>query len=281
MRSCAMLAGIIWLAPLAVGAQTANLNPRSSDQALSDAVFVNHGPPVSADGAFQTPDAADEGLVGAPTARVAAAGQGLIGWRSSQVSRLVGGGAVDTIRLTTTYISRAVLPDRGYDAAAVGVRVVRGWPAAVVFGGGPVGVSVTPHAGVGIDTAGGSSAEAGATVKLSSMQAAVRERLEAMGVKDGSRTYGREGRWYLFAAVRGQAVGFNVQDYGRRTGWSTDPSSALVGDGQVGVGWRQGGIEASFGYVHRGVHIKNAPVGMSDSYADDMAALAFSWRPRW
>jgi len=84
--------------------------------------------------------------------------------------------------------------------------------------------------------------------------------------------------------VRGQAVGLNMTETGgalRQAGWSTDTSSALVGDGQVGVGWRKGGMEATVGYVHRGIHVKNAPYGVSDSYGDDMAALSLTFHPHW
>jgi hypothetical protein len=111
----------------------------------------------------------------------------------------------------------------------------------------------------------------------------VQGRLRAMGVKDGAATYGDRGRFYLFAAVRGQAVGMNLVSVAggglHRDGWSSDTSSALVGDGQLGIGWRKGGMEADFGYVHRGVHIQNAPRGASDSYADDMAAVSLTFRP--
>jgi hypothetical protein len=104
-----------------------------------------------------------------------------------------------------------------------------------------------------------------------------------MGVEDGAAEFGRQGRFYLFAAVHGQAVGYNLQTQGgmHRAGWTTDESSALVGDGQIGLGWRKGGMEAALGYVHRGVHLKNVPFGMSDSYADDMGALSFTFHPRW
>lgn len=108
----------------------------------------------------------------------------------------------------------------------------------------------------------------------------LRGKLRAMGVEDGATKYGREGRFYLFAAIHGQAVGLNLQSEGgslHRTGWSTDQTSALVGDGQVGLGWRKSDMEAALGYVHRGVHFKNVPIGMSDSYADDMAALSFTF----
>jgi hypothetical protein len=109
-------------------------------------------------------------------------------------------------------------------------------------------------------------------------------KLQAMGVKDGADKFGREGRFYLFAAVHGQAVGLNLQTQGgalHRSGWTTDQSSALVGDGQIGLGWRKGGMEAAIGYVHRGVHLRNVPIGMSDSYADDMGALSFTFHPQW
>ena len=109
-------------------------------------------------------------------------------------------------------------------------------------------------------------------------------KLKAMGIKDGATKYAGEGRFYLFAAVHGQAVGLNLQAQGgalRRTGWSTDQTSALVGDGQIGLGWRKGGMEAALGYVHRGVHLRNTPIGASDSYADDMGALSFTYHPHW
>jgi hypothetical protein len=108
----------------------------------------------------------------------------------------------------------------------------------------------------------------------------IRQRLHAMGFKDGDEVFGDKGRIYVFAAVHGQAVGMNLQGL-QRAGWSTDYSSALVGDGQIGVGWRKGGFEADLGYVHRSVHLQNTPLGVSDGYADDMAALSFTFHPHW
>jgi hypothetical protein len=125
----------------------------------------------------------------------------------------------------------------------------------------------------------------GGQVPVSTVGDFVQGKLKAMGVKDGQAAYGDQGRFYLFAAVRGQAVGMNLVSVAgsglHRDGWSSDASSALVGDGQLGIGWRKGGMEADFGYVHRGVHIRNAPRGASDSYADDMAAVSFTFRPHW
>lgn len=120
---------------------------------------------------------------------------------------------------------------------------------------------------------------AGTTVTLW-QPGGIRQRLEAMGFKDGDKAFHGESRIYLFAAVHGQALGMNLQGL-QRAGWSTDSSSVMVGDGQVGVGWRKGGFEADLGYVHRSIHFDHTPVGVSDSYADDMAAVSFSFHPHW
>ena len=106
----------------------------------------------------------------------------------------------------------------------------------------------------------------------------IRQRREAWGGKDGVAQFGKEGRVYLFAAVKGQAVGMNLRGL-QRAGWSTDYSSALIGDGQVGVGWRKGGFEADLGYVRRSTHFAHVPLGVSDSYTDDMAAVSIAFHP--
>jgi hypothetical protein len=283
-----------------VCAQTAGFaSPSSSSaQALNDVAFVSRAPlapsdpgvGLSARSGFSTPDFIGESLSGQPVlagGRVAAAGEGLIAWRTSQTSHAVGSGAVDTVRLSTASVSRTPVlgPNApAFDTTAVDVTVIRGWPDAMIVRAGAIGVNVTPHAGVGFGSTGHSSAEIGATFKITSVKDALQDRLHALGVKNGSQAYGNQGRLYLFAAVRGQAVGLNMTETGgalRQAGWSTDTSSALVGDGQVGVGWRKGGMEATVGYVHRGIHVKNAPYGVSDSYGDDMAALSLTFHPHW
>ena len=300
MRLVAVLVGMTLVTPACAGAQVLDA-ARTSD--LSAVAFVGSAQPPPAQPAipirsgvaalaggdvFAAPDFPGQSLSGQPavTARVAAAGQGLIEWRSSEISRLAGDGSVDTVRLSMASISRTPLigPNVAYDPDAVNVSFRRGWPGAVMLRAGAVGVNVTPHAGFGFGPSGASSAEAGAMIKVSSARGAIQDRLEAMGIKDGLDVYGDKGRFYLFAAVQGQAVGLNMQEAGgvlRRMGWTTDAASAMIGDGQVGVGWRKGGVEASFGYVHRGIHVKDAPFGASDSYADDMAALAFTYHPHW
>jgi hypothetical protein len=289
MRLVAVAMGMAIASP--VCAQTVGF-AASSAQALNDIAFVSRAPAALPDPGvglkpsegFSTPDFIGESLNGGPVpvaSRVASASDGLIAWHSSQVSRAAGGGAVDTVRMSTASVSRTPIigPNTTYDTAATDVTFIRGWPSAMIVRAGAIGVNVTPHAGFGIGSGGGSSAEAGATLKIGSVKDALNDRLAAMGVKNGAKAYGNQSRIYLFAAVRGQAVGLNMQQTVgglQRSGWSTDQTSALVGDGQVGVGWRKGSVEATVGYVHRGVHVKNAPLGASDSYADDMAALSLT-----
>jgi hypothetical protein len=312
MRLRTAIIGLAILSPLCAKAQTTangfasasrSSDPRSSDQSLSDVMFVNRAPTVPSDPGvqtrddlgsaafgevFATPAFLGEGLSGQPLAagRVAATGQDLMAWRSSEVSRATGDGAVDSIRLSVAQISRTPLvrPDTAYDTGAVNVTFTRGWPDAMLVRGAGLGLSVTPHAGVGVDSTGGNSAEAGAMFRLTSVKSAIQDKLHAMGVKNGA-TYGDQGRWYVFAAVKGQAVGLNMMSNGsgalRQAGWSTDASSALVGDGQVGLGWRKGGMETTLGYVHRGVHVRNAPYGVSDSFSEDLAALSLTFHPNW
>ncbi|MDB5461238.1 MAG: hypothetical protein JWO72_2979 [Caulobacteraceae bacterium] len=306
MRLATLAIGLAVLAPTGVLAQTvargptASASPGISDQSLSDALFVG---PASADPAirargggdaaafgevFVTPAFLGEGLSGQPlaTGRVAATGEGLIAWRSSEMSHAAGGGAVDSVRLSVAQVSRAPLlrPDAAYEPGAVDLTFTRGWPNAMLVRAGGVGLNVSPHAGFGLDSTGGNSAEAGAMFRFSSIRTAVQDRLNAMGVRNGA-VYGDQGRWYVFAAVRGQSVGLNMTANAngalRQAGWSTDASSALVGDGQVGVGWRKGGLEASMGYVHRGIKVRNAPYGASDSFSESLAAMSLTFHPHW
>jgi hypothetical protein len=266
MRLATLAIGLAVLAPVGVEAQTmASGSPSTSDisnTSLSDALFVSRG-------------------AGLP---LAAAGP--IAWPSSEMNHAAGGGAVDALRLSMAQVSRTPLPrpDAAYEPGAADISFTRGWPNAVLVRAGSVGLNVSPHAGFGLDSTGGNSAEAGAMFRFSSIKTAVLDRLSAMGLKSPS-IYGDRGRWYVFAAVRGQSVGLNMTSSAngalRQGGWWTDASSALVGDGQVGVGWRKGGVEAAMGYVHRGVKVRNAPYGASDSFSESLAALSLTFHPSW
>src|SRR6185437_13324082 len=98
-----------------------------------------------------------------------------------------------------------------FEAQAYEVAVTRDWPGAVSFQAKSFGVDVSPHAGLGMTNLGG-SAEAGATLQVSrreSQSETAAQRLRALGLRDGAR-FGDKGRWYLFAAASGRAVGLNM-----------------------------------------------------------------------
>ena len=216
-------------------------------------------------------------------------GAGLVRWTSgeTQLSPATGGGPIDSLRVSVGGVFRAPggaplnLSRAQYDAGAYEVALTRDWPAAVAFAGRGFGVDLTPHAGVGVSNLGG-SAEAGATLRLMRRDGAAAERLRALGVRDGS-TFGERGRWYLFAAASGRAVGLNMlhNDTGwDRAGWTTDATSSLIGDAQVGVGWRKGAMQTSLGYIHREVKGQNRLWGL-DTKADSLVAFSLSIRPKY
>lgn len=217
-------------------------------------------------------------------------GRGAVTWRSNAFVVGEGDHAVDSVRVSVASVAQAglsrplalVRPEDadGFDDRDVDVTVTRGWPAAVTLGKGKYALDVTPHAGLGIGGAGG-SAEAGATVRFGKKMGD--QVVNSLGVSDG-RQFGERGRWYMFAAASGQAVGMNMLRSGEgdwsRAGVTTDASSKLVGDGQAGLAWRKGAMQASFGYVHRKIRAKDQIMGMS-TQKDEMVAFSFSLRPHW
>lgn len=139
--------------------------------------------------------------------------------------------------------------------------------------------SLTPHAGIGVSDAGG-KASAGAELSFKERAEGL---LEDLGVRDGTDMRAR-GRYYLFAAASGRAVGFNLlRDSSsgdiRRAGWTIDPASNLVGEAQLGVGWRRGPLQTSFGYIHRDYDAPLGTRGGMDGKDADMVAFSFSVRP--
>lgn len=218
-----------------------------------------------------------------------APGAGLVSWRTDEAALSArSDGPIDSLRIRQgAVVARPgdlpLTQRSAVDPSDYEVSVIRKWPGAVSFDAGRLAVDVSPHAGVGViggDRAGGGSAEAGATLSVSKADLAG-ERLKSMGVKDGS-AFGDQGRWYLFAAASGRAVGMNMlhgESGWNRAGWSTDATSKLVGDTQVGVGWRRGAVQTSVGYVHRKVKGEHVMYGI-DPHDDDMVAFSLSIRPR-
>jgi hypothetical protein len=218
------------------------------------------------------------------------AGQGLAVWRTDEVTFAARGGAVDTLRVSVGGIARGpggvvtARPDALMtpDAEAFDVSFIRGWPSAWSMQAGRYALDVSPHAGFGFSSVG-ESAEAGALVRIGRrLQDQVVDRL-GLTTTDPPGADGK-GRWFLFAAASGQAVGMSMApspDGGlSRTGWS-GPSTSLVSDAQAGFGWRRGALQASIGYVHRSVRNQTeiTTSGGPASYHDSMVALSFSIRP--
>jgi hypothetical protein len=200
-------------------------------------------------------------------------------WRSTQVqltpkSRL-------RVSVADPLHGRGAAPlNRASQGQAYEVSLVRDWPGALSFETRSFGVDLSPHAAVGVTPQGG-LAEAGARLELSQKKdRAVLAGLNAIGVSDGAR-FGDTGRWYLFAAASGRAVGLNVlhgESGWDRAGWTTDQSSKLVGDAQIGVGWRKGATQTSLGLLHREVKGAHLMWGQ-DTKADTLLALSFAVRP--
>jgi hypothetical protein len=132
-------------------------------------------------------------------------------------------------------------------------------------------VGVSPYASLDPGPRGG-LATAGARIELS--------RLHDAGKLDGAAS-GADGRWYLFAATSGKAMGLNLlrNDSGwDRGGWSAEPNSTLVGDAELGFGWRRGEVQTSLGYRHREGRRKHTMFAQK-TQDDQLLAISFSFRP--
>lgn len=175
----------------------------------------------------------------------------------------------------------ALASDRAaYEADAYEVGLRRDW-SLMSFDAGGYDVDLSPHAGVGWTNRGGATAEAGATLQLTQRVGdEVRDALNGIGVRDGS-ALGGEGRWYMFAAASGRAVGLNMQHEDGawdNEGWTTDAATALVGDAHVGVGWRKGPLQTSVGYIHREVKGQHMLFGQK-AKEDSVVAFSFTVKP--
>ena len=223
-------------------------------------------------------------------------GQGLAQWRTEEI-RLGDRGqgtAVNALRLSVRALKRVPaglvlgpeLANGDGDAQSFDLSYIRGWPSALMLKAGAYDLDITPHAGLGLSDQGG-SAEAGAMVRLGAGLDTLRARqiAESLGLStvDG-QSFGDQGRWYLFAAASGRAVGLNVTRDGstgnlRGSGWSIDPTARIIADAQAGLGWRQGPVQASLGYIHR--DIKNAfEIRGTGRDGDSLIALSFTVRPQ-
>ncbi|MDP3175286.1 MAG: DUF2219 family protein [Phenylobacterium sp.] len=270
--------GLAAVAALAVGAGIAGQAMAAPQTPTSVTTAVN-----SSAALFEDP-------MGQLMSREVTVADGPVEWRGAQTTTLhlsEAGAAIDSVRVSVGGVLRSPggLPlnlDRAdFDARVYEVSVVRDWPGAWRVGAGDYDLDVSPHAGVGVSNLGG-QAEAGAVVRLGKgLDDDVAQRLGDIGVRDGA-SFGDHGRWYLFAAASGRAVGLNMlrsDDGWDRAGWSTDPSSALIGDAHVGIGYRRGAMQTSLGYVHREVKGQHMIFGQ-ETRDDSMVAFSLSIKPR-
>lgn len=193
------------------------------------------------------------------------------------------GGAEDVVRLTsTTTDARGRIVPSGSavmdptETQRFDLNYVRGWPSALRMNAGGYGLDLTPHAGVSVSSEGGRAAEAGAMVRFGK---GLGDRVKnALGIaNDGTRAFGSH--WYLFAAASGKAMGANMldpQDSLRNAVMGMN-QGGFQRETQAGLGWREGQMQASLGYVHE--HIKSRVFGMPGQ-GEDRLAFSVSFHPR-
>lgn len=236
---------------------------------------------TAADTPFGAPIAMVDALVGA----LLDAPLGGTAFTAAQTEAwFAGDGFTDRLRLTTIGELRRAdgapvpprpLDARAFDAEGYDVTYTRGWVAA--RGRTPSGleVSLTPHAGVGFGSEG-TSAEAGATLKIG-------EGLDRLA-PNGDEAFGERARWYLYAAGSKRAVGYNFArtrdgDFAR-SGMSHD-SGSYLGDASVGVAYRRGAMQSSFGIVYREIEAKGirAYNGINTDVSEGLVAFQLTIRP--
>ncbi|CAN5143251.1 DUF2219 family protein [soil metagenome] len=170
------------------------------------------------------------------------------------------------------------LRDRSeFGADAYDISYTRGWPVARGYTASGLEVTLIPHAGFGMGDDGG-SAEAGATLKIG-------DNLDRLA-PDGHQRFGDRARWYLYAAGSGRAVGYNFArtrdgDYAR-SGVTQDKGSFL-GDASVGVAYRRGAMQGSFGVVYREIKAEGmrGGEGIDRDVSEGLVAFQLSIRPQW
>lgn len=192
----------------------------------------------------------------------------------------------DRLRLRTEGTLRradgAPVPVSPLDAAALesehyDLSYIRGWPATLGYTASGLEVTLTPHAGLGIGTRGG-TAEAGAILKIGTDM----EHL----VPAGSTTFGERARWYIYAAGSGRAVGYNFartrDGEFARSGVSHD-SSNFAGDASLGVAFRKGDLQSSIGVIYRelGPSDLRTGYGVDPDVSEGVFAFQLSIKPGW
>ena len=207
-------------------------------------------------------------------------GQGLVSWRSGASAGFgpVGGRHVDSLRIATASLdaspgralTRPDLTGMG-DANAFEFTYIRNWPAAFSVQAGRLDLDLTPHAGLGLSSAGSQLAEAGALVRLG---ARVQDRvLRAMGAEDaldGSRLF-------LYAGATRRAIGLNLLGKQALSGRANPRGDGSVREAQAGIGLKKGVVSASLGYTYERTRMRTFG---GDAREDNRVGLTVAIRPR-
>lgn len=196
-----------------------------------------------------------------------------------------GDGHSDRLRLTTRGALRRAdgapmlptpLDSAGFEVDSYDVSYTRGWEAARGYTASGLEVTLTPHAGVGVGDSGG-TAEAGATLKIGSSG------IDGVA-PNGSERFGDRARWYLYAAGSGRAVGYNFarnrDGAFDRSGMSHD-SGSFLGDASIGVAYRKGDMQGSFGVVYREIEAEGlrGGEGFDRDVSEGLVAFQLSIKP--
>lgn len=196
-------------------------------------------------------------------------GQGLLRLSGAEVAAFGPTNAtyVDSVRIATAaydprpgaYLLRPNGGDIG-SAEDFDVTYERHWPSAFSVSSGQLNFDVTPHAGLGVSSGGGRTAEAGALVRLQNRV------MHVIGMTDADQP----AHLYLFAGASGRTVG---PDPSLSQG-GTAVADGFVSDTQIGVGFERGALAASLGYSQERVSFRT----LGDTRSDNRLGLTISIR---
>lgn len=200
-------------------------------------------------------------------------GEGLIRRRSSGAQAA---GEIHSVRLATAEMSSNAalsLLRPGVDVAgrqAIELTYIRHWPDAVSLQAGRLSLDVTPHAGLGLSSAGRQLAEAGAMLSLSALQRRVWDAVGVRRALEGSKVF-------LYAGASGRAVGLNLLSTQAMTAKADPYGDGFVREAQAGLGFSRGAVSASFGYTYEQVRYRTLG---DDRRANSRVGLTLAVRPR-
>jgi hypothetical protein len=179
-------------------------------------------------------------------------GQGLMRRTSGEAVSFTRPGLpyLDTVRFSTAAydpLVGAALLRPGSDAGtgrlqAYDITYLRKWPSMLSLDAGRLNLDITPHAGLGLSSGGGRTAEAGALVRM----------MKAVGVAGEHAP-----RWYVYAGYRKRAMGLNLlrtEDAIRGDHLSDEGMAREI---QAGVAAHRGVFHALLGYTFESVMMRS------------------------